>query len=60
METDFAYFNRRAEEEREAAMRAPHPAARRSHVEMAGRYRELADAIQAHQSAVGREPVRAL
>ena len=46
METDFAYFDRRAREEREAAMKAPHPEARKAHLEMAGRYDELASAIE--------------
>jgi hypothetical protein len=45
MEADLNYFRRRAQEEREAAMRAPHPAARQSHIELAERYDELAKAI---------------
>ena len=50
METDFAYFDRRAREEREAAMKAPHPEARKAHLEMAGRYDELASAIETHHA----------
>lgn len=48
MEADFNYFSRRAQEERIAAMKASNPAARRSHVEMAERYDELADSIERH------------
>lgn len=48
MEADYAYFSRRALEEREAAMKSPHPAARRSHLELAGRYLDLASAIESH------------
>ena len=49
MESDFIYFSRRAQEEREAAMRNAHPSARRAHLEMATRYDELAVAIDKHQ-----------
>lgn len=49
MEGDAAYFSRRANEERVAAMRAAHPRARQSHVEMAERYDELAGAIASHE-----------
>ena len=52
MEGDFIYFSRRAQEEREAAMRAGHPTAREAHVAMAERYDELATAIASHQSIV--------
>jgi len=52
MEGDFIYFNRRAQEERKAAMRAAHPTAREAHVAMAERYDELATAIASHQSIV--------
>jgi hypothetical protein len=48
MEADFIYFSRRAQEEREAAMRNPHPSARRAHIDMAQRYDELAQAIEKH------------
>ena len=45
METDLAYFIRRAAEERGAATRATHPTARAAHVEMAERYEDMARAI---------------
>ena len=48
MESDGNYFARRAREERAAAMNAAHPAARRSHLEMADRYGDLAAAIELH------------
>lgn len=48
MEADFNYFSRRAQEERIAAMQAPHPSARRAHLDMAERYDELATAIESH------------
>ena len=48
MEGDHAYFCRRAQEERQAAMKAPHPAAREAHIELAERYNEMAAAIGAH------------
>lgn len=47
MEGDAIYLNRRASEERIAAMKAAHPNARRAHLEMARRYEELANAIAA-------------
>jgi hypothetical protein len=46
LESDQVYFARRAREERVAAMKAPHPAARKSHFEMADRYDDLAQAIR--------------
>jgi hypothetical protein len=49
MEGDFNYFSRRAQEEREAAMRARHAAARQAHVALAERYDELASAIAARE-----------
>lgn len=42
-ESESAYFRRRAQEEREAAMKSPHGDARRSHQELANRYEALAD-----------------
>lgn len=45
MEGDAVYFRRRAREEREAAAKAPHPDARRAHLEMAERYEDIAAAI---------------
>ena len=49
MEGDAIYFMRRANEERLAAMKAAHPSARRAHLELAGRYDDLADAIARFQ-----------
>ena len=45
METDAAFFTRRAREELLAASKALHPRARQIHLEMAGRYADLARAI---------------
>jgi len=45
MEGDAAYFSRRASEERTAAMKAAHPNARQAHIDMAGRYDDLARSI---------------
>ena len=49
MEGDLHYFIRRASEERLAAMKAPHPSARKAHLEMAARYDDLATGIAAYQ-----------
>jgi len=49
MEGDVNYFIRRASEERQAAMKAPHPAARQAHLKMATRYDELANGIAQYQ-----------
>jgi hypothetical protein len=38
MITDGEYLRRRAQEEREAGMRAQHPSARRSHMQLADAY----------------------
>ena len=46
MESDAAFFTRRAREERFAATKAEHPKARKAHVEMAARYADLASAIE--------------
>lgn len=51
MESDSAYFRRRASEERVAAMKAAHPEARQAHLEMADRYDQLAEAIEPAFSA---------
>jgi len=48
MEGDQEYFIRRSREEREAAMKAGHPGARQSHLDLAERYTELAEAIGSH------------
>jgi hypothetical protein len=53
MEGDVAYLIRRASEERAAAMRARHPNARQSHLELAARYQEMADAIIAREQFFG-------
>lgn len=47
MEGDAVYFARRAAQEREAALKAAHPSARDAHLELAGRYDDLATAIAA-------------
>ena len=47
MESDRAYFVRRAAAERAAALSAVHPAARASHLEMARRYDERLNALAA-------------
>ena len=58
MEADYLYFSRRAREEREAAMKSPHPTARQAHIEMADRYDDLATAIGSHQgSMMAKDPV---
>ena len=53
MAGDVAYLIRRASEEREAAMRAAHPKARQSHLQLAARYQEMADAITARERSLG-------
>jgi hypothetical protein len=45
-ESDFEYFERRALEERVAADRAVHSSARQSHLELASRYSEMAQATR--------------
>ena len=45
MESDAAFFTRRAREERFAATKAEHPQARKAHLQMAARYADLARAI---------------
>lgn len=45
METDAAFFARRARDELLAASKAVHPRARQIHLDMAGRYADLARAI---------------
>jgi len=49
MEGDANYFIRRANEERLAAMKAVHPAARQAHLKMAERYDEMAGGIADYQ-----------
>ena len=60
MEADHLYFCRRAKEEREAAMKAAHPAARVRHVEMADRYDEMAAAIASHHTMIEEQTIRAV
>jgi hypothetical protein len=50
MEGDANYFSQRARQERVAAMKAAHPQARQSHLELAERYEELAGAIASHET----------
>jgi hypothetical protein len=45
MESDAAFFTRRAREERFAATKAEHPQARKAHLQMAARYADLSRAI---------------
>ena len=50
MEGDATYFYRRANEERIAALKSANANARQSHVDMAIRYEELANAIASRRS----------
>jgi hypothetical protein len=50
MEGDATYFYRRANEERIAALKSANANARQSHVDMAIRYEELANAIESEQA----------
>lgn len=45
MESDSAFFTRRAREEMLAASKADHPRAREAHLQLAARYSDLARAI---------------
>jgi hypothetical protein len=45
-DSDYQYFRCRADEERVAAERAPHPEARATHEELARRYEEAASLMQ--------------
>ena len=53
MEGDAAYFARCASQEREAALKAAHPTARQAHLELAGRYDDLAHSITARDKHLG-------
>lgn len=53
MENDIAYFERRAREERTAALQAKSPHARLRHQEMAERYEDLVRGIAAHDGSLG-------
>jgi hypothetical protein len=46
METDLAYFRRRASEEYLGHANADHPTAKKKHLEMAKRYEDLARSIE--------------
>jgi len=48
METNVDYFERRAQQEREAAMKAQNASARWAHREMADRYETLSKAAATH------------
>lgn len=47
MDRDLVYYRRRLAEEKAAAIHAPHPQARASHLEMAARYEERLATIEA-------------
>ena len=51
MEDDFAYYGRRAADERVAAMKAAHLTARQAHIDLADRYEDLATQIEAQLTA---------
>lgn len=53
MEGDATYFVRRAAEERAAAMKCAHGAARSAHLELAKRYDELAGSVAARSEFLG-------
>jgi hypothetical protein len=53
METDSAYFSRRASEERRAAMQCVDPRAREAHLALVERYQNLADEISTHERSLG-------
>lgn len=53
MAGDSAYFARRAEEERFAALKAVHPGARNAHLELAMRYADLSLAIRNREWQLG-------
>jgi len=55
MESDIAYFRRRASDERTAALQASEPAARDAHRELAERYEDLVHAMTAHERHLGLE-----
>ena len=61
MKGDATYFARRALEERNAASKAAHPAAKRSHIQMAEHYEGMGAAIGSGKpmlKVVTREPKR--
>jgi hypothetical protein len=56
MESDASYFRRRAEEEFEAAASTASPDARAVHFDLAGRYAQLAAAIEEATDKLGPLP----
>ena len=56
MEGDSIYFDRRAGEERERAMRATHPKAQLAHRELAERYQAMAQALANWEMTAGVGP----
>jgi hypothetical protein len=48
MESEGTYYSRRAQEEREAAMKAAHPKARQAHLELAEAYEGRTRAVAAN------------
>lgn len=59
MESDTQYFQRRASEERTAALQARDTRARKAHVEMAERYEDLVRGISGHEQFLGLPSVTA-
>ena len=53
MEGDVEYLRRRAQQEKEAAMKARHPKAREAHLEMARRFEEFASAATVRDKHLG-------
>lgn len=53
MESDTAYFRRRASEERIEALRNRHSRAQRAHLDLAERYEDLVRAIVARDQKLG-------
>lgn len=53
MTTDGEYFSRRAKDEREAAMRAAHPKARQTHIDLASAYEGQLRALGATEGRLG-------
>ena len=53
MESDIAYFRRRASDERSAALQARDPRAREAHVQMAERYEDLVRGMARYDEHLG-------
>jgi hypothetical protein len=56
VQSDLEYFRGRAQDEIDASLAAESTAARKAHLELAHRYRELADAIEQTLADGGVEP----